>query len=95
MKAIKYKAIGKFAKAVGLSRSGAFKALEANDAQAWGQYAAFLEQRNRRQLTALEDAKARVSNVVRSSKLAEALNIEYRKKEQDRIYGPEYETFTK
>lgn len=95
MKQVKYKFIGAFAASVNLSRSGAFKALEANDEKLWGKYAAFLEQRNRRQLTALETAKARVSNVVRASKLAETLNIEYHKKEQDRIYGPEYETFTK
>lgn len=95
MKQVKYKFIGAFAVSVGLSRSGAFKALEANDPKLWGKYAAFLEQRTRRQLTALETAKARVSNVVQSSKLAEAENIEYHNRETARVYGPEFETFTK
>ena len=62
MKKTKYKWIGKFAEAAGLSRAGAFKALERNDPQMWGKYAAYLEKRNRRALTALEDAQARVSN---------------------------------
>lgn len=67
-KQTKYKEIVKFAEAAGVSRSGAYKALEANNAQVWGQYAAFLEEHNRRQLTALQDAKARVSNAKPASK---------------------------
>jgi len=62
MKQVKYKYIGDFAKSARISRAGAFKALERNDEMMWGKYAAYLEQHNRRALTALESAKARVSN---------------------------------
>lgn len=64
MKQVKYKFIGAFAVSVGLSRSGAFKALEANDEIMWGKYAAFLEARHRKQMAAVQTAKARVLNAI-------------------------------
>lgn len=61
-KKTKYELIGAFSEAIGMSRAGVYKALETGDVELWGKYAAYLEDRNHKQLTALEDAKARVSS---------------------------------
>ena len=67
MKKMKYRSIKDFSKYAGISRAGAFKALERNDVKTWGQYVAFLEERDKRQMTEVDKLKARASNASKVS----------------------------
>lgn len=87
----KYPGIVDFANKIGLTRVGVFQALERNDPDVWEKYAEFRVLVERKAAKRVIEAKRKAS---RASKLAEAETIAYHKEEQDRIYGPEYETFT-
>lgn len=60
----KYRHIKAFAKHAGITRAGAFKALERADVEMWGQYVAFLERRQDRIAREVKNLKARASNAV-------------------------------
>ena len=58
----KYERIGLFAASIQMTRAGAFKALEREDPEVWGKYAAFMEQHRAEQREIVNEARARVSN---------------------------------
>ena len=60
----KYRYIKEFAKSAGITRSGAFKALERQDVEAWGEYVAFLETRREQNTEKVKQLQARASNAV-------------------------------
>ena len=58
----KYERIGLFAEFIGMTRAGAFKALEREDPEVWGKYAAFMEGYRAEKREIVNEARARVSN---------------------------------
>lgn len=60
----KYRHIGEFAESLGVSRAGAYKALDRADVETWGAYVAFLEKRRETIETTVKSLKHRASNAV-------------------------------
>lgn len=89
---MRFKDICAFAAEKGVTRAWVWRNLKNQDAKTWEAYAAFIEAKAAERRRVVAEAKARIA---RASRIAEAENIEWHRQQVSKVYGHDFETFTK